>query len=95
MIGQFSDFIEIAGEEFPIVVHYDGYYEAARGMSGPWEDSSPAEGDMEITKIEFAGDWPEGLSKPEFDAACEDAADRLEEAAWDDYHASKDVDGYC
>ena len=90
--GNFESWIEINDETFPVSVHWEGYYESARGMGGPWEDSSPAESEMNIEKVEFIGDWPEGLSKEEFDSVCQEAEDRLIEAAWDDHDAQSEGD---
>lgn len=91
--GNFEDTIELSdGTEIEIHVEWEGYYEPARGMGGPWEDSSPAEGDMEITKAEPIGEWPEGLSKEEFDAVLEAAEERLIEKAWDEYHDQSEGD---
>ena len=84
--GDFKTTIEIGDDEYEVRVTWEGYYEPARGMGGPWEYSSPAEGEMNIEKVEFVGDWPEGLSQQEFDALCKDENDRLIDLAWENYH---------
>lgn len=85
--GNFEDYVCLDDEnEIEVYVEWEGYYEAARGMGGPWEDSSPAEGDMTLVKVEPEGEWPEGLSKRQFADAVERASDRLTDRAWEEYH---------
>ena len=78
--------------EVTIEVEYDASYEPARGMGGPWEDSSPADSTLEIV------DWTilssERLVAPEDTVPLTDDAilkeveakmDSLEEACWENF----------
>jgi len=90
MKNEFVSWVEVGDEEIPIVVQWEGYYQREK-ISGPPEDCYPAEGEMEITHVEPAGDWPEGLSADEFALAVSKAQDRLTEAAWDEYFSMRDA----
>jgi len=85
--GYFDTTIELPdGSEHDVRVSYEGYYQRAK-VDGLPEDCYPAEGGMEITSVEFIGEWPEGLGEVEFNKLCDRFKDRLTERAWEDFHA--------
>jgi len=91
MKNTFTSWVEVGDEEIPIVVQWEGYYQREK-ISGPPEDCYPAEGEMEITHVEPAGDWPEGLGADEFAMAVRDAEIRLHSEAWDNLYDSLDAE---
>ena len=76
--------------EIDVIVEYNATYCPAK-LSGPWEDSHPDESEIAIVKDTPLGDWPEGLSQQQFDDCVENAIDRLEAEAWEDF-ASRQED---
>lgn len=72
--------------EMEIRVYWSGFYEPAK-VYGPWDDSHPADGDMEITRVEDVSDWPEGLSIKEFAQLVSEQEARLIDVCWEDFHA--------
>jgi len=64
----FETSIFVGDTDVDLRITYSAYYEPARGMGGPWEDSSPAEGELEILKYEVTNS-PEGVTEAEIDEA--------------------------
>lgn len=56
--------------------------------SGPWEDSYPASGDMDLTAIVSLDDLPQGITDDMVRDAAADC-ERITDEAWDDYHSKK------
>ena len=75
---------EVGEIEIPVHVEWEGYYTRAKTY-GAWEDSHPAEGEMNIVSVQLVGEWPEGLSNTEFNRMVEDADARLTQQAWDEF----------
>ena len=84
-MDDFETTIEIGDEEYEVRVVWEGYYQPAKTTGAP-ENCYPEEGEMEIVKVEFVGEWPEGLSQEEFDSICTDQYSRLIDLAWEHYH---------
>lgn len=70
--------------EIRIGVCYDCTYDPGV-YSGPWEDSYPAFGDMDITEILVLDDLPAGLTDAEVKQSAADC-ERITDEAWEDYH---------
>jgi hypothetical protein len=77
------------GEEWEIRVgiSYDCTYDPGV-YSGPWEDSYPASGDMDLTAIVSLDDLPQGITDDMVRDAAADC-ERITDEAWDDYHSKK------
>lgn len=78
------------GEEYEIRIGvcYDATYQAEY-ISGTWENSYPAIGEMDITDILVLDDNPAGITDDMVKEAAENAKERLTEEAWEDYHSKK------
>ena len=76
--------------ELEIEVEYDAVYEPARGMGGPWENSSPDESSMTINGFKVLGmhvhddDFP-AVTDEVVNAAWEASQDRIEQECWDEF----------
>lgn len=78
--GRFEDFICLIDDtEFDVMVTWEGYRDRGDRETPPWDE-------MEV-EVELIGDWPEGLTKQEFDATVKRSTDRLLETAWENFHA--------
>lgn len=77
------------GEEYEVRVGvcYDCTYDPGV-YSGPWEDSYPASGEMDITEILVLDDLPAGLTDADVKQAAADC-ERITDEAWEDYHSKK------
>ena len=75
------------GEEHETVVRvfYDCTYDPGK-LSGPWEDSYPPSGEMELTAVESIHELPLGITDNMVEQAAADSAESLEEEAWEHYH---------
>lgn len=77
--GKFESSVEISDQEFDVMVFWEG----SDDRGDYW---TPPDRWMEITKVEFVGDWPEGLSEKQFKFICDHNLDRWCDMAWDTYH---------
>ena len=75
---------EIGEAEILVEVEWEGYYTPAK-LYGPWDNSHPAEGEMNILSVQPVGEWPEGLSNAEFDQIVREEDARLTQQAWDEF----------
>ena len=73
--------------EIRIGVCYDATYQAEH-ISGTWEDSYPAYGDMDLTDLLILDDLPAGLTDADVKQAAADC-ERITDEAWEDYHSKK------
>jgi len=74
------------GEEWEIEigVSYDATYTPGK-FTGPWEDSYPADGSMDITEIHLIQDTPFGFTDQDVLEQTKKDKDRIEELAWEHY----------
>ena len=75
--------------EVEILVDYDATYQE-EFISGPPENCYPAYGELTINSVESVKDYS-GYEKEINDAAEKDK-ERIENEAWEDYHANKHKD---
>lgn len=84
----FSTTVEIATEvdtyEIEVGISYDATYEPAY-ISGPPEDCYPDSSEMDLTGLVILDDLPEGVTEQMVRSAAEDANERIEQEAWDDW----------
>jgi hypothetical protein len=75
------------GQEWEISVGlcYEATYDPGI-YSGPWENSYPAYGDMDISDVLLLDDLPPGVTERMVMDAADSARDRLEDECWADYH---------
>lgn len=71
--------------EIEVGVSYDCTYDPGV-YSGPWENSYPASGDMDIHDVLILDDNPAGITDDMVMEAVESARDRLEDEAWEHFH---------
>ena len=82
------------GQEWEIEVGicYDASYTAGK-FSGPWEDSYPADSEMDIHDvITDINDLPAGITAAMVMDAAEADRDRIESEAWNHYEAQRERD---
>lgn len=82
--GKFDSSIELDDREFDVMVFWEG----SSDRGDRW---TPPDRWMDITKVEFVGEWPEGLSKDEFKRICDRNLDRWYDVAWDAYYDCEGV----
>lgn len=95
MTYKFETYVNLDEEnEVNVEVTYDATYQRAR-VSGPPEDCYPAEGELTITTVTPLDprDVPP-LYKSQFENEVENAMERLEEEAWENYHSRQEDGGY-
>lgn len=75
------------GDDYGIEVgiSYDCTYDPGV-YSGPWEDSYPASGDMDVHDVTPLDDLPSGITESMVMQAAEYDRDRIEDECWSDYH---------
>lgn len=75
------------GQEWEIGVGlcYEATYDPGI-YSGPWEDSYPAYGDMDITDVLLLDDLPQGITEKMVMDAADKSRAGLEDECWEDYH---------
>ncbi len=81
--------------ELEIEVEYDAVHSPARGMGGPWENSSPDESYLTLEGYKVLGmyvhddDFP-AVTDEIVNAAWEAAQDRIEQECWEDFFHGDD-----
>lgn len=72
--------------EIRVGISYDCTYDPGI-YSGPWEDSYPAYGDMDLTELIILDDLPLGMTEEQVKSAAADDQnkDRIEQECWDHY----------
>lgn len=82
--GNFEDYVCLDDEnEIEVYVEWEGYVDRGDQWTPPWSE-------MDLTKVEPIGEWPEGLTQQEFDATVKRSTDRLLETAWENFHEECD-----
>jgi len=75
-----------AEHEIDVRVHYDATYDHGRSY-GPPENCYPPDSTMDLTEIEILNELPAMITDADVRTAAEDANDRLEQEAWDDFNS--------
>ena len=76
--GNFEDYIYLEDDtELEVNVQWEGVNDRGDRWTPPYNEMT--------IDVELVGDWPEGLSKEEFNAAVKSAEYRFIDRAWEDF----------